>query len=64
MGWAPADDPKVVFTFFVRDTMATSHNSSTYLARQFLVHPEFRQWLSEEGADIDPDFEPGPPIAD
>jgi penicillin-binding protein 2 len=64
IGWAPAVDPKVVFTFFVRDTRATSHYSSTYLARQFLVRPEFRQWLSDEGADIDMDFVPGPPKAD
>ena len=64
IGWAPATDPKVIFTFFVRDTMATSHNSSTYLARQFLVRPEFRRWLFEEGADIDPNFKPGPPLAD
>jgi cell division protein FtsI/penicillin-binding protein 2 len=64
MGWAPAEDPKAVFVFFVRDTMATSHYSSTYLARQFLVRPEFREWLHAEGADLDLDFVPGPPIPD
>ena len=64
MGWTPVEDPKAVFVFFVRDTMATSHYSSTYLARQFLVRPEFRQWLYAEGVDLDLDFVPGPPVPD
>ena len=64
MGWTPVEDPKAVFVFFVRDTMATSHYSSTYLARQFLVRPEFREWLYAEGVDLDLDFVPGPPVPD
>ncbi|MFT5831630.1 MAG: hypothetical protein ACI9D0_002227 [Bacteroidia bacterium] len=28
------------------------------------MRPEFREWLHAEGADLDLDFVPGPPIPD
>ncbi|HED66203.1 MAG TPA: hypothetical protein ENJ09_11685 [Planctomycetes bacterium] len=51
-GWAPADDPKVVFVVFVHDTLATSSHGAVYLARELLLEPEVISYLAEQGVDI------------
>jgi cell division protein FtsI/penicillin-binding protein 2 len=48
-GWAPADDPRVVFVVFVHDTTATSGHGAAHLARDLLNEPTVRAWLAERG---------------
>ena len=52
-GWAPKADPKVVFVFYARHTVATSGYSSIWLARQFFLQPEVRAFLQEEGLTLE-----------
>ncbi len=51
-GWAPAEDPKVVFVIFVHDTLATSSHGAIYLAREFLLQPEILAYLADQGVDV------------
>jgi cell division protein FtsI/penicillin-binding protein 2 len=48
-GWAPADEPELVFVVFEHDTTATSSHGAVYLARQLLRQPEVRAWLEARG---------------
>ncbi|MDF1799085.1 MAG: penicillin-binding transpeptidase domain-containing protein [Planctomycetota bacterium] len=52
-GWAPAEDPKVVFVFFVRRTTQTSSWTAIWLARQFFLQPEVRAFLAAEGVPLE-----------
>lgn len=52
-GWAPAEDPKVVFVFFVRRTTQTSGWTAVWLARQFFLQPEVREFLAAEGVPLE-----------
>ena len=51
-GWAPAEDPQVVVVVLVRHTVKTSGRTSIWLARQFLLQPEVRAFLAEEGVPL------------
>jgi len=50
-GWAPADDPKIVFVIFVHDTIATSSHGAVYLARELLRRSEVLGYLADHGVD-------------
>ena len=54
MGWAldEVGEPVVGFVFFVRKTVETSSHSSTWLARQFFLRPEVRDFLRGRGVDV------------
>ena len=51
-GWAPAQEPELVFVIFEHDTSATSSHGAVFLARQVLRQPEVLAWLAERGVDV------------
>ena len=51
-GWAPADDPQIVFVIFVHNTVATSSHGAIYLARELLLQPEVLAHLADRGVDV------------
>jgi penicillin-binding protein 2 len=56
-GWAPADDPEIVFVIFVHDTIATSSHGAVYLARELLKSSEVLGYLADHGVDAMGDVE-------
>jgi penicillin-binding protein 2 len=52
-GWAPAEDPALVFVVFVHDTATTSSHGAVYVVRQLLRQPEVHAWLAERGVALD-----------
>ncbi len=51
-GWAPAEDPQIVFCMFVYDTIATSSHSSVYVAQQLFRDPDVRAFLEARGVPL------------
>lgn len=51
-GWAPADEPELVFVIFEHDTMSTSSHGAVFLAREVLRQPEVLLWLADHGVDV------------
>ncbi|MSR61133.1 MAG: hypothetical protein EXS08_01625 [Planctomycetes bacterium] len=51
-GWAPAEDPKLVFVVFEHDTGATSSHGAVYLTRDLLRQPQVLIYLAEQGVDV------------
>jgi cell division protein FtsI/penicillin-binding protein 2 len=49
-GWAPADNPRLVFVVFEHGTQATSHNGAVFLARDLLRQSEVLAWLDARRA--------------
>ena len=49
-GWAPAEDPKLVFVVYVHDTATTSSHGAVYLAAQLLASEAVQTYLSESDA--------------
>jgi cell division protein FtsI/penicillin-binding protein 2 len=48
-GWAPADEPALIFVVFEHHTLSTSSHGAIYLARDVLEQPEVRAWLADHG---------------
>ena len=51
-GWAPAEEPELVFVIFVHDTMTTSSHGAVYLVRALFQQPEVRAWLEARGVEL------------
>ncbi|MEM7305987.1 MAG: penicillin-binding transpeptidase domain-containing protein [Planctomycetota bacterium] len=52
-GWAPIDDPELVFVIFVHDTSATSSHGAVYVAQEILTHASVRTWLRGRGLALE-----------
>jgi len=51
-GWAPAEDPKLVFVVFEHDTGATSSHGAVYLTRDLLRQPAVLSYLGVDPATL------------
>ena len=52
-GWAPYEEPEFVVLVFVHDTSATSSHSAVYVAQEFLLQQEVRDWMESRGMDLE-----------
>ena len=52
-GWAPAEDPQLVFVVYVHDTATTSSHGAVYLAAHLLASEAVQNYMSESAARED-----------
>jgi len=52
-GYAPFDAPRFVVVVFIHDTNATSSHGAVYVAREFLLQPEVREYLLGLGMTLE-----------
>ncbi|MFT5290462.1 MAG: cell division protein FtsI/penicillin-binding protein 2 [Planctomycetota bacterium] len=51
-GFAPVENPEVIFVVFVHDTVTTSSHGAVYLAEAFLQSSEVRAYLRAKGMEV------------